>query len=199
MCYNYQIYFNNFTKRRSSGCPMMGYPRRTLQGKWGGNSSVVLNLVLRTLGTPFVGLSQVQTVSDNSGQHYFLRAVTTLCGPRVHVRLGPTSALVYVSGEYLENRNLDSIARDLAQAGLDAFSENNSFYVKAQDSKGLGEASVQRRRSPPTPVTIRSRPLRQRIQQTATTTRLGGSTSGSRRLLPPYENAVLHRTVFPVK
>jgi hypothetical protein len=41
----------------------------------------------------------------------------------------------YRSGEYLENRNLDSIARDLAQAGLDAFSESNSFYVKVQEFK----------------------------------------------------------------
>jgi hypothetical protein len=165
----------------------MEYPRRTLQGKWSRNSTVVLNLVLRTLRTPFVGLSQAQTVSDNSGQQYFLQVATTTCGPKVDVRLGPPSVLVYLSCEYLENRNLDSIASDLAQAGLDAFSESNSFYVKVQDSKGLGEASVQRRRSPPTPVRIRSRPLHQRIQQTVTTTRLGRSRSGSKRLLTPYE------------
>ena len=137
---------------------IMEYPRRTLQWKWSRNSTVVLNLVLGTLRTPFVGLPQAQTVSDNSGQQYFLQVATTLCGPGVHVRLGPASALVYLSCECLENRNLDSFARDLAQAGLDAFSESNSFYVKVQDSQGLGEASVQRRRSPPTPVTIRLRP-----------------------------------------
>jgi hypothetical protein len=88
--------------------------------------------------------SQAQTVRDSSGQEYFERAAKTACGPRAQVELGPHSASVYLSGEYLENRNLDSVARNLAIDGLNAFPESKYFSVTVQDSKGAGHAEVKR-------------------------------------------------------
>jgi hypothetical protein len=60
------------------------------------------------------------------------------------VTLYPHSALVYLSGEYLENRNLDGVANNLAIDALNAFPEAQYFSVKVQDSKGTGDARVQR-------------------------------------------------------
>jgi hypothetical protein len=88
--------------------------------------------------------SQAQTVRDDSGGQYFLHVAQQLCGPRVEVRIGPSSAFVYLSGEYLEDRNLNAIARNLAIAGLNSYSESHSFYVEVQDSKGSGEAEMRR-------------------------------------------------------
>ena len=48
------------------------------------------------------------------------------------------------SGEYLEDRNLDSIARNIALSGLNVFSDSTYFDVWVQDSKGSGHAEVKR-------------------------------------------------------
>jgi hypothetical protein len=87
--------------------------------------------------------SNAQTASDKAGQAYFERAAATLCGPRVHVRFSSDRAYVYV-GEYLENRNLNEVAHNLALNGLYAFPKSRSFYVEVQDSKGRGSAEVRR-------------------------------------------------------
>jgi hypothetical protein len=101
-------------------------------------------VVIFIMAVSFASRSQAQTVRDTSGQDYFELAAEKLCGPRVQVRLGPHSALVYLSGECLENRNLNEVARNLAIDGLNAFPESQSFYVKVQDTKGTGEAEVRR-------------------------------------------------------
>ena len=48
------------------------------------------------------------------------------------------------SGEYLEDRNLDSIARNIALSGLNVFTDSEYFAVSLQDSKGSGYAEVRR-------------------------------------------------------
>src|SRR5260370_42247836 len=106
--------------------------------------TIITVLIMTAVGLMSASKSQAQTVRDNSGQEYFQRAAATLCGPRVQVRLGPHSAFVFLSGEYLEDRNLDAVARNLAIDGLNAFPESQSFYVKVQDSKGTGDAEVRR-------------------------------------------------------
>jgi len=88
--------------------------------------------------------SHAQTVRGNSGGEYFQRAAETLCGSRVRVNLDSDGALVYLSGEYLQNRNLDEVARNLALDGLNAFPESQSFSVWVEDSKGKGYAKVKR-------------------------------------------------------
>lgn len=96
------------------------------------------------LGT--VGQSDAQTVrdDDSGGEGYFLKAVQTLCGPRAQVRLSSRSVSIYLSGEYLEDRNLSAMARNLALDGLNAFTDSPSFYVYIQDSRGSGSAEVHR-------------------------------------------------------
>jgi hypothetical protein len=65
--------------------------------------------ILATVGlTSLNNESQAQTVRDDSGETYFLSSVRSLCGPRAQVYLAPHSAKVVLSGEYLEDRNLDS-------------------------------------------------------------------------------------------
>jgi hypothetical protein len=87
--------------------------------------------------------SQAQTVrDDNSGQAYLEHAARVLCGPRARVFVSPTSASVILSGEYLADRNLNEVARNLAIDGLNAFPDSPSFSVFVQDSKGQGSAEV---------------------------------------------------------
>ena len=88
--------------------------------------------------------SQAQTVRDDSGETYFLSSVRSLCGPRAQVYLAPHSAKVVLSGEYLADRNLDSIARNIALSGLNVFTDSTYFDVWVQDSKGSGYAEVKR-------------------------------------------------------
>ena len=101
--------------------------------------------ILATVG--LAGLnneSQAQTVRDDSGETYFVSSVRSLCGPRAQVYLAPHSAKVVLSGEYLEDRNLDSIARNIALSGLNVFPDSEYFAVSIQDSKGSGYAEVRR-------------------------------------------------------
>jgi hypothetical protein len=101
--------------------------------------------ILATVG--LAGLnneSQAQTVRDDSGETYFLSSVRSLCGPRAQVYLAPHSAKVVLSGEYLEDRNLDSIARNIALSGLNVFPNSEYFAVSIQDSQGSGYAEVRR-------------------------------------------------------
>ena len=101
--------------------------------------------ILATVG--LAGLnneSQAQTVRDDSGETYFLSSVRSLCGQRAQVYLAPHSAKVALSGEYLEDRNLDSIARNIALSGLNVFPDSEYFAVSIQDSKGSGYAEVRR-------------------------------------------------------
>lgn len=103
----------------------------------------IIAMVLMAAGSLApTGKSQAQTVRDNSGQEYFQRAAIALCGPRVHVSVSSDGAFVYLSGEYLENRNLNEVARNLALDGLNAFPDSPSFYVEVEDSKGRGHAEV---------------------------------------------------------
>jgi hypothetical protein len=60
------------------------------------------------------------------------------------VSISSDSAFAYLSGAYLENRNLNEVARNLALDGLNALPESPSFYVEVQDSKGKGYAEVRR-------------------------------------------------------
>jgi hypothetical protein len=71
-------------------------------------------------------------------------SVRLLCGPRAQVYLAPHSAKVVLSGEYLEDRNLDSIARNIALSGLNVFPNSEYFAVSIQDSQGSGYAEVRR-------------------------------------------------------
>jgi hypothetical protein len=101
--------------------------------------------ILATVG--LAGLnneSQAQTVRDDSGETYFLSSVRSLCGPSAQVYLAPHSAKVVLSGEYLEDRNLDSMARNIALSGLNVFPDSEYFAVSIQDSKGSGYAEVRR-------------------------------------------------------
>jgi hypothetical protein len=88
--------------------------------------------------------SQAQTVRDNSGETYFQNVVRQLCGPRAEIYLAPHSAKIILSGEYLEDRNLDAVARNIAISGLNIFSDSTYFDVWVQDSKGSGHAEVKR-------------------------------------------------------
>jgi len=99
---------------------------------------------MMAVGLASASKSQAQTVPDKTGQAYFERAAATLCGPKVHVTFSSDRAYVYVSGEYLQNRNLNVVAHDLALDGLNAFPGSQSFYVEVQDSKGRGSATAQR-------------------------------------------------------
>jgi hypothetical protein len=89
--------------------------------------------------------SQAQTVQDsNSGQAYFENAARVLCGSNARVSVSVDSAFIYLSGEHLQNRNLDEVARNLALAGLNAYPDSSSFSVFIEDSKGQGSARVNR-------------------------------------------------------
>ena len=102
-------------------------------------------IILATVG--LAGLnneSKAQTVRDDSGETYFLSSVRSLCGPRAQVYLAPHSAKVVLSGEYLEDRNLDSMARNIALSGLNVFPNSEYFAVSIQDSQGSGYAEVRR-------------------------------------------------------
>ena len=103
----------------------------------------IIVLIMMAADLMSASKSQAQTVSDKTGQAYFERAAATLCGPRVHVTFSSDRAYVYV-GEYLENRNLNEVAHDLALDGLYAFPKSRSFYVEVQDSKRRGSAEVRR-------------------------------------------------------
>src|SRR5260221_2829086 len=87
--------------------------------------------------------SQAQTVrDDNAGEVYFEKQARVLCGARAHIYVSATSATVMLSGEYIQDRNLNEVARNLALEGLNAFPESPSFTVTIQDSKGTGSATV---------------------------------------------------------
>ena len=62
----------------------------------------------------------------------------------MHVTFSSDRAYVYVSDDFLENRNLNEVAHSLALDGLNDFPKSKSFYVEVQDSKGRGSATVQR-------------------------------------------------------
>jgi hypothetical protein len=101
---------------------------------------------MMAVGLMSASKSQAQAVRDKTAQEYFERDAATLCGPRVHVRFGSDRAYVYVSDDFLENRNLNQVAIKLALDGLNTFPKSRSFYVEVQDSKGRGSARVQRHR-----------------------------------------------------
>jgi hypothetical protein len=92
----------------------------------------IISVILMTLVSfALSGKSQAQTVrDDNSGQAYFEHAARVLCGPRARVLVSPTSASVILSGEYLADRNLNEVARNLAIDGLNAFPDSPSFSGK---------------------------------------------------------------------
>jgi hypothetical protein len=106
--------------------------------------TIITIFIMMAVGLASASKSQAQTVGDKTGQAYFERAAASLCGPRVHVRFSSDRAYVYVSGEYLQNRNLNEVAHDLALDGLNAFPASRSFYVEVQDSKARGSAEVRR-------------------------------------------------------
>jgi len=99
---------------------------------------------MMAVGIMSASKSQAQTAADKAGQAYFERAAAILCGPGVHVRFSTDRAYVYVSGEHLENRNLNEVALELAHDGLNDFPKSRSFYVEVQDSKARGSAEVRR-------------------------------------------------------
>ena len=80
--------------------------------------TIITVLIMMAVGLMSASKSQAQTVGDKTGQAYFERAAASLCGPRVHVRFSSDRAYVYVSGEYLQNRNLNEVTHDLALDGL---------------------------------------------------------------------------------
>ena len=89
--------------------------------------------------------SKAQTVLDSSGgRTYFENAVKALCGSGAHVSVSSDSAFIFLSGECVENRNLDEIAHNLALDGLNAFPDSEYFYVDIEDSKGRGHADAHR-------------------------------------------------------
>src|ERR1700751_2492170 len=102
--------------------------------------TIITVLIMMAAALASARKSQAQTVPDKKGQAYFERAAAILCGPRVHVRFSTDRAYVYVLGEYLENRNLNEVAHNLALDGLSAFPKSRSFYVEVQDSKARGSA-----------------------------------------------------------
>jgi hypothetical protein len=106
--------------------------------------TIITVLIMMVVGQISSSKSQAQTDRDKRGQAYFERAAAILCGPGVHVRFSTDRAYVYVSGEYLENRNLNEVAHSLALDGLNAFPKSRSFYVEVQDSKARGSAEVRR-------------------------------------------------------
>ena len=106
--------------------------------------TIITVLIMMAVGLMSASKSQAQTDRDKRGKAYFERAAATLCGPGVQVRFSTDRAYVYVSGEYLENRNLNEVAHNLALDGLNAFPKSRSFYVEVQDSKARGSAEVRR-------------------------------------------------------
>jgi hypothetical protein len=106
--------------------------------------TIITVLIMMAVGSMSASKSQAQTVPDKTGQAYFERAAATLCGPKVHVTFSSDRAYVYVSGDFLENRNLNEVALELAHDGLNDFPKSRSFYVEVQDSKGRGSATAQR-------------------------------------------------------
>jgi len=89
--------------------------------------------------------SKAQTVRDNSGgRTYFENAVKALCGFGAHISVSSDSAFIFLSGECVENRNLNEIARNLALDGLNAFPDSEYFYVDIEDLKGRGHADAHR-------------------------------------------------------
>jgi hypothetical protein len=107
-----------------------------------GKTIIAMTLIMAA-SLAFTSKSQAQTVrDDNSGQAYFEKAARVLCGPRAHVSVSADSASVFLSGEYLADRNLNEVARNLAIEGLNAFPDSPSFYVFIEDSKGKGYAEV---------------------------------------------------------
>jgi len=105
--------------------------------------TIIAVILLTAVSLASASKSQAQTVrDDNSAQAYFEKAARVLCGPRARVSVSATSASVFLSGEYLPDRNLNEVARNLALDGLNAFPDSNSFYVYVEDSKGHGSAEV---------------------------------------------------------
>jgi hypothetical protein len=105
--------------------------------------TIIAMILMTAAGLASTSKSQAQTVRDNnSGQAYLERAARVLCGPRARVSVSATSASVFLFGEYLADRNLNEVARNLALDGLNAFPDSPSFSVFVQDSKGQGSAEV---------------------------------------------------------
>ena len=55
--------------------------------------------------------------------------------PRAQVYLAPHSAKVVLSGEYLEDHNLDSVARNIALSGLNVFPDSAYFGFRIDLAK----------------------------------------------------------------
>jgi hypothetical protein len=106
--------------------------------------TIIAVILMTTASFASASKSQAQTVRDDSGENYFRSCVNALCGPRAEIYLAPHSARIVLSGEYLQNRNLDGIANNLAISGLNVFSDSAYFDVWVQDSKGSGYAEVKR-------------------------------------------------------
>jgi hypothetical protein len=105
--------------------------------------NIIAAILMAAVSVSLTTKSQAQTAQDsNSGQAYFEHAARVLCGPRARVLVSPDSASVILSGEYLQDRNLNEVARNLALDGLNAFPDSSSFSVFIQDSKGTGSAEV---------------------------------------------------------
>src|SRR5260370_37599617 len=75
-------------------------------------------IIMMAVGLMSASKSQAQSVRDKTGQAYFERAAATLCGPKVHATSSSERAYVYVSGDYLENRNLNEEAPNKCTDGL---------------------------------------------------------------------------------
>ena len=87
--------------------------------------------------------SVAQTDDESVGGGYFLRVVSRYC-PGARVMWSTSEAYIYLSDKYLEDRNLDAIARNIAIEGLSAFPHSGHFYVRIQGSRGQGSADVNR-------------------------------------------------------
>jgi hypothetical protein len=105
--------------------------------------TIITVLIMMAIGLMSASKSQGQADRDTKGQAYFERAAATLCGHSSAREVSTDRAYVYV-GEYLENRNLNELAHNLALDGLNAFPKSRSFYVEVQDSKARGSAEVRR-------------------------------------------------------
>jgi hypothetical protein len=104
-----------------------------------------MKTIFAIISIMLIGLAGAQTVRDDSAEQYFAGEVRALCGPRAEIYMGPHSATIVLSGEYLEDRNLNATARNLALAGLYAYPDGGYYFsVSIQDSKGSGYAEVHR-------------------------------------------------------
>src|SRR5258708_16501491 len=91
--------------------------------------TTIIVIIMMAVGLMSASKSQAQSVRDKTGQAYFERAAATLCGPKVHVTFSSDRAYVYVSDDFLENRNLTEATLNLALDDLNDFPDCRSFYL----------------------------------------------------------------------